>query len=54
MPAVSILVPGIPAVAVKRERKEIAVIDATPEIYAELDARLSEYKMKDGSRRYIL
>lgn len=35
------------------EKKHIGVVDATGEIFTELDKKL-DYKMKDGSRRYSL
>jgi ABC-2 type transport system permease protein len=49
-----IVIPVVLAVATSGDKKQIAVVDGTGQVYGELDAKLAEYKMKDGSRRYTL
>jgi ABC-2 type transport system permease protein len=51
--AALIFIPMLIAMASGGEKKTIAVIDTTGEIFADLDQKL-DYKMSDGSRRYAL
>jgi ABC-2 type transport system permease protein len=51
--AALIFIPMLIARASGGEKKTIAVIDATGQIFADLDQKL-DYKMNDGSRRYTL
>lgn len=51
--AALIFIPMLIAMASGGEKKTVDVIDATGEIFADLDQKL-DYKMSDGSRRYTL
>lgn len=48
-----IVIPVAVSIANIGEQKKIGVVDVTKEIFVDLDQKL-DYKMKDGSRRYIL
>jgi ABC-2 type transport system permease protein len=51
--AALVVIPVVLSLAAGGEKKHVAVIDATQEIFAELDKKM-DYKMRDQSRRYIL
>jgi len=51
--AALIVIPVVVSVISVGEKKHIGVVDASGEIFLELDKKL-DYKMKDGSRRYTL
>ncbi len=49
-----IAVPVLLSVKATGEKKTIAVVDMTGQIFQEFDRALAEYKMKDESRRYTI